>query len=182
VNTKQIRLSGFGGQGIVLAGLVLSHAGIIDGKWVATTSTYGAAARGGACRSDIVISDQPIIFPQVTQIDIFVPMSQQAYSKYIENVSQVDGLVAYNEGVVAPLEIDGLKQVGIPATRTAVEKLENEIVANMIILGAMVELTGVVSKTALISTAKEHIPERFKDMNIKAIDVGFDMAGEQPNL
>ena len=175
MNTKQVRLSGFGGQGIVLAGLVLSHAGIIDGKWVATTSTYGAAARGGACRSDIVVSDQPIIFPQVTQIEIFVPMSQQAYAKYIGNVSKDEALVAYNEGVVAPLEIDGVEQVGIPATRVAVEQLENEIVANMIILGAMVELTGVVSKTALVSATKDNVPERFKEINILAIDLGFGL-------
>ena len=98
MGTKQVRLCGFGGQGIVLAGLIFGRAGIADGKWATSTSSYGAAARGGACLSDIVISDQPIIFPQVIKIDILVPMSQQAYDKYIGDVERGISIVIYDEG------------------------------------------------------------------------------------
>ena len=176
MGTKQVRLCGFGGQGIVLAGLIFGRAGIADGKWATSTSSYGAAARGGACLSDIVISDQPIIFPQVIKIDILVPMSQQAYDKYIGDVERGISIVIYDEGVV-PREIGGLEQIGIPATKIAIEEFGNEIVANVIILGAIVKMTDIVSKEALISATKESVPERFREINAKAVDIGFSFGG-----
>ena len=81
--TKQIRFCGFGGQGIILGGKILGNASISAGKWVAGLSTYGGAARGGVCDADIIISDDWIIFPQVTQVDVLVAMSQGAYNKNI---------------------------------------------------------------------------------------------------
>jgi len=174
LDTKQVRFCGFGGQGIILAGLIFSHAGIADGKWVTSTSTYGAAARGGACRCDVVISDEPIIFPQVIKPDILIPMSQPAYDRYIGDIERGIGIVIYDEGVM-PREIGELEQIGIPATRVAIEELGNEIVANMIILGAIIEMTSIVSKEALISATRENVPETFTELNVKALDIGFNL-------
>jgi 2-oxoglutarate ferredoxin oxidoreductase subunit gamma len=175
---KQVRFCGFGGQGVILAGLVLGHAGIANGKWAASSSTYGPAARGGACRSDVVISDQPIIFPQAINVDILVAMSQQAYDRYIRDVQGGTGLVILDEGVV-PKKIDGLQQNGISATKAALEKLGNVIVANMVILGATVEISGLVSKEALIAASGKNVPEKFREINLKAIDLGFELGAEK---
>lgn len=170
--TNQVRFCGFGGQGVILAGLILGHAGIADGKWVASSSTYGPAARGGACRSDVVISDQYIVFPQVIKIDVLVSLSQQGYDRYIGGVKGSTSIVIY-DGEIVPKEFNDLKQVRIPATKAAIEELGNEIVANMIILGSMVEMTSVVRKEALIGATKERVPERFQDLNIRAVEIGF---------
>lgn len=168
---KEIRLCGFGGQGIVLAGAILGHAVVKDGQWVAESNSYGAAARGGNCKADVIISDSPIIFPRVIKADILIAMYQSAYEKCIADVKE-NGIVIYDEQFVSPGENGDLKHVGIPATRAAVTELNNRQVANIVILSAAVEATGIISKEALLSAVKEDVPERFLDLNLKAIDVG----------
>ncbi len=173
--TKQIRLCGFGGQGIILGGKILGNASISAGKWVAGLSTYGGAARGGICQSDIIISDDSIIFPQVIQADILIAMSQSAYNKFINDVSQETGLVIYDNQLVSTKEVDGLRQIGIPATEAAVKELNNKQVANIILLGAAAEITNMISKDALVEAIKKGIRQRFIDLNIKAVDLGFKL-------
>jgi len=169
---KQIILCGFGGQGIVLAGTILSQAAFNDGKWVSSTNSYGAAARGGACRAEVVISESPIIFPYVIAADTLIAMCQTAYDKYIGRVKPGEGIVIYDERFV-PEEMEGLKYVGIPASRTAIEELNNGMVANVIILSAAAEMTDVVSKKALESVIKGIILKRLRQLNIKGLDIGF---------
>ena len=173
---KQIRLCGLGGQGIVLAGTILGHAGINDGKWVAGSSSYGAEARGSACRAEVVMSDKPINFPHVIEVDILIAMSQSAYDKYIENVGE-NGIVIYDEPMVSTKEISGLKQIGVPATSVATKELDNKLVANMLILGVAVGITKIVTKGALISAIEENVPERFKALNLRAVELGLNWEG-----
>ena len=172
---KQIRLCGFGGQGIILAGTVLGHAATHDGKWVAGSNYYGAAARGGTCRSEVVISDESIIFPLVIEADILVAMSQHAYDEYISGVKEDSGIVLYDEQLVSPRPVNGLEQIGIPATAAAIEKLDNKQVANMIILGAMVEQTKVVAQEALVAAVGRIVEEKFRGLNLRAISVGLKL-------
>ena len=172
VPIKQVILCGFGGQGIVLAGTMLSQAAFNDGKWVSSTNSYGAAARGGACRAEVVISGKPTIFPYVIAADMLIAMYQTAYNKYIGRVKHDEGVVIYDERF-APKEMEGLKYVGIPATRAAIEELNKGIAANIIILSAAVEMTGVVTRKALKSAIEEIIPERLRQLNLKAVDIGF---------
>jgi len=169
---KQVILCGFGGQGIVLAGTMLSQAAFNDGKWVSSTNSYGAAARGGACRAEVVISGKPTIFPYVIAADMLIAMYQTAYNKYIGRVKHGEGVVIYDERF-APKEMEGLKYVGIPATRAAIDELNKGIAANVIILSAAVEMTGVVTRKALKSAIEEIIPERLRQLNLKAVDIGF---------
>ncbi len=176
--THQVRFCGFGGQGIVLAGLVFGHAAIADGKWATCTSTYGPAARGGACRSDVVISDQPIVFPQVIEADVMISMSQPSYDKYIASVEKKKGRVIFDRGVV-PREIEGCKQFEIPATRVAIEQFGKPVVANMIILGAFVGMTELVSRGALVLAARENVPEKLRAMNVRAIEIGLNLGKEK---
>ena len=120
---KQIRVCGFGGQGIIIAGTILGHAGVNDGKWIAGSSSYGALARGGPSRADVILSDKPIIFPYLIEADILIALSQEAYDTYIEDVKH-NGVVIYDEQLVSPRDI-GLKQKDIPATNVAIEELNN---------------------------------------------------------
>lgn len=174
---KQIILCGLGGQGVVLAGTILGYAGINDGKWVAGSSSYGAQARGGYTRAEVIISDKPIDFPHVIEADILIAMSQSAYDKYIEDVEKKNGIVIYDEPMVSTKEINGLKQIGIPATNIAAKELNNKQVANMVILGVAVGITKIVTKGALTSAIEKNVPERFKALNLRAVELGLNWEG-----
>ena len=169
---SQVMVCGSGGQGIVLAGTILSKAAFSDGKWISSTNSYGAAARGGTCRAEVVISDRPIIFPYIIAVDMLIAMYQIAYNKYIEMVKLVEGVVVHDECVI-PREMKGLEHIEIPAIKTAVKELGNGTVANVIILSAAVNITEVVSKEALESAIREIVPEKLKQLNLKAMDIGF---------
>jgi 2-oxoglutarate ferredoxin oxidoreductase subunit gamma len=174
---KQVRLGGFGGQGIVLAGTVLGYAAIYEGKWVAGSSSYGAAARGGNCYYDMVISNQPIIFPHVIRADVLAVMSQGAYDECLSLVEH--GIVIYDKRLVSIHEVDALRQVAIPATDLAIDELGNKQVANMIMLGALAGITKLVSKNALISAIEQSVAKRFKELNVKAAELGFRLSAEE---
>ena len=176
--TKQIRLCGFGGQGIILGGKILGNASISAGKWVAGLSSYGGAARGGVCEADIMISDDPIIFPQVLEADILIALSQSAYNKHIGSVNKKTAIVIYDKQLVSTKEINGLKQIGIPATEAAIKELNNKQVANVVILGAAAEITNMLSKDALVEAIKKGVRQRFIGLNIKAVDLGFKLGRE----
>lgn len=171
---KQIRLCGFGGQGIILAGVILGHAAIRDGRWVAGSSSYGAQARGGYARSDVVISDEPITFPHVIRADILIALSQQAYDRYIEEIA-THAMVIFEQQMVAVKALEGVRQVGIPATLQAIEEIEQKQVANIVMLGAAVALTKAVSKEALLSGLRENVDKRFLGSNLKSVEVGFSL-------
>jgi len=169
---RQVRISGFGGQGVVLAGTILGHAATKDGKWVAGASSYGAQARGGSARTDIVISDGPIVYPHVIEADVLVTMAQTAYNKYVEELA--DGaLVIYDDEMVAPRAIDKAMQIAIPATSQAIKELNQKQSANIVILGASAAITGMVTKQALITAITENVSSRFRDLNVKALELGF---------
>lgn len=174
---KQAVICGYGGQGIVLAGTILGQAAFNDGKWVGGTNSYGAASRGGACRAEVVISDQPISYPYVIEADVLMAMYQTAYSKYIGEVRREEGIVIYDDQFVSPGEVAGLRQVPIPATRTAIEDFKSEIVANMVMLGAAVEITGLVTRDALRSAVAEKVAERLRELDLKAVEAGFRLGG-----
>lgn len=172
---KEIRFCGLGGQGIVLAGTILGHAAVNDGSWVTGSNSYGAEARGSACRAGVIISDGPVIFPHVIMPDILVAMSQDAYDKYIKDVRLDGGIVIYDEQMVSPKEITGLEQLGFPTTAVATKEIGNKLVANMVISSIVVEMTKIVSPDALISAIEENVPERFKTLNLKAAELGFEL-------
>lgn len=170
---KQVVLCGYGGQGIVLAGQILGQAAFNDGKWVGGTNSYGSASRGGSCRAEVVISDRAVIFPYVIEADVLVAMYQTAFDKYIGQVKRESGLVIYDDSFVTPDGAAGLTYIPIPATKTAIEELKSEIVANIIMLGAAAEITGLVTKDALRSAVAEIVAERLRGLDLKAAEIGF---------
>jgi 2-oxoglutarate ferredoxin oxidoreductase subunit gamma len=174
---RQVRISGFGGQGVVLAGTILGHAATKDGKWVAGASSYGAQARGGSARTDVVISDGPIVYPHVIEADVLVTMAQTAYNKYIEELAE-GALIIYDDEMVAPRPLGKAEQIGIPATSQAIKELNQKQSANIVILGAAAAITGMVTKEALIAAISENVSARFKDMNVKALELGYRIGKE----
>ena len=171
----QVRFSGFGGQGVVLAGILLGEAGVIEGKYVAGSNSYGAQARGSDCKSEIVFSDGPIDFPHLTTADILVAMSQDAYKMYCEEIRVDSGLILYDQTLVSPREDLRVKQLGVPATEVAVKKLKNKQVANIVLLGVLVETTRIVSLKAMQKSISLHVSQRFRALNLKAFRVGMEL-------
>lgn len=169
----QVRLSGYGGQGVVLSGLLLGAAGVFDGRFVAGSNSYGAQARGSGCKAEVILSAFPIDFPHLTRADILVAMSQGAYDLYCQDVKEDDGLILYDSGLVKPKDGLRVKQIGLPATETAVKKLTSKQVANIVFLGALTEITQVVSSRALRKAIREHVSERFRGLNLKALGAGM---------
>ncbi|HSB04281.1 MAG TPA: 2-oxoacid:acceptor oxidoreductase family protein [Thermodesulfobacteriota bacterium] len=171
----QVRLSGFGGQGVVLAGVLLGEAGVIDGKHVAGSNSYGAQARGSGCKSEIVFSNGPIDFPHLITADILVAMSQGAYQMYYGDVRETSGLILYEQGQVTPKEGLKLKQIGIPGTEQAQKKLKNKQAANIVLLGALIASTQIVSLEAMEKAIQTHVSERFRSLNLEALKLGLDL-------
>jgi 2-oxoglutarate ferredoxin oxidoreductase subunit gamma len=172
----QVRLSGFGGQGTVLAGILLGEAGVIDGRYVSGSNSYGAQARGSGCKSEIVLSDRPIDFPQLIIADILMTMSQGAYDLFCEDVRETSGFILYDQGQVVPKERLNVTQMGVPATEQALKKLKNKQVANIVLLGALIEITKIVSPRAIQKAIHTHVSERFRRLNLKALATGMELA------
>jgi 2-oxoglutarate ferredoxin oxidoreductase subunit gamma len=171
----QIRLSGFGGQGIVLAGLLLGEAGVIDGRFVSGSNSYGAQARGSGCKSEVVFSEGPIDFPHLTIADILVAMSQGAYNMYCGEVKETSGLIFYDQGQVIPKQELNVKQMGVPATEYALKQLKDKQVANIVLLGTLVEVTKIISPKAIRKAIHIHVGERFRNLNLKALRIGMGL-------
>jgi len=174
---NQIRLCGFGGQGIILAGVILGHAGIGDGRWVAGSASYGAQARGGYARSDVVIADEPIVFPHVIAADILIAMSQEAYDKYSQQLAP-QAVVLYDQQLVTPHTLEGADQKPVPATARAVEELHSKQVANIVMLAAAVAATAMVTRDSMLAAIERAVDEKFRAADVQSAEVGFAL-GEQ---
>ncbi|MCX8117796.1 MAG: 2-oxoacid:acceptor oxidoreductase family protein [Desulfobacterota bacterium] len=172
---KQIRLSGFGGQGVVLAGLLLGQAGVLEGKYISGSNSYGAQARGSGCKSEIIFSEGPVDFPHLTVADVLVAMSQGAYNTYCTEVRPETGLILFDQTLVEPRADLRVKHLGIPATEVSVKRLKNKQVANIVFLGALIQITKLVSAKALRKAIAMHVSERFRPLNLQALRVGMEL-------
>jgi 2-oxoglutarate ferredoxin oxidoreductase subunit gamma len=171
-----LRLAGFGGQGVVLAGLILGQAAINDGLFAAGANSYGAQARGSACKADVVISPVTIDYPHVDKASLLVAMSQDAYDTFVDTV-QNDGRILYDSGLVERLS--GKKpEHGLAVTDLSVTELKSQQVANVVWVGVVAGATGWFSQKAIENAAKQHIPERFYELNKKALNKGLELGRE----
>ena len=172
----EIRLAGLGGQGIILAGIIMAEAaGIYDGKFVAQTQAYGAAARGGFSRSDIIISDEEINYPKAQELNMLLAMSQDAYEENLPFLKP-EGILIVDSTYVS--EIADAHVYAIPFTRIAREKFQRENVANIIALGATTQISPIISESAMAQAVEKRVPPRFLELNKKAFQAGKDAAKE----
>ena len=177
---REIQFAGFGGQGIVLAGYILGHAITVhDKKNSSMTQSYGPEARGGACSSGVVISENPdelVDYPKVTSPDVLVCMSQEAYHTYVRKIKK-GGILIYDEDLVEPVDLpQEIKAYPIPATRLAEKEAGNKLTANVIMLAALSELTGVVNQESLKKSITETVKKDYVDVNLKAFEIGINYA------
>jgi 2-oxoglutarate ferredoxin oxidoreductase subunit gamma len=173
---REVRLAGYGGQGIVLMGLLLGKAAVLfDGKEAVFTQSYGPEARGGASSADVVIADGPVDYPLVTRPDCLVVMFQEAYERYRSGLIE-GGLLVLDQDLVKPDPGEGEFHV-IPATRLA-EGLGKKIVANMMMLGFFTAVSGLVSRQAVEAALRSTIAPRHLELNLRAFATGYDYASE----
>ena len=172
-----VRQSGSGGQGMILAGVILAEAvGIYDGKNVAQTQSYGPEARGGASRSDVVISDGEIDYPKAEEIDLLMTLTQESFDNYHKSLKP-DGILIYDSDYVKPnVKNPSFKMYGYPIIRVAREYVGKEIVANIVALGIIAEKTGIVSKESLEKAVLARVPKGTEVLNRRALETGYLLA------
>jgi 2-oxoglutarate ferredoxin oxidoreductase subunit gamma len=172
MNRDEVILGGFGGQGIILAGYILGKgASLFDKKNAIQTQDYGPEARGGACRTQVVISDSKISYPYIDNPSILAVMSQGAYTAYSPSM-RPDTLLLIDEDLVKPKKSKHTKLFAIPATGIA-QELGRVAVANIVMLGFITAVTKVVSADAMKKAVLESVPRGTEELNMKAFDRGY---------
>ncbi len=170
----EIRVAGFGGQGVILSAIVIGKAASIYENGFATmTQNFGPEARGGACSAQVILSDNPILYPYVTRPDIMMVMSQEAYNKFAPELKP-NGLLLVEQDLVRVSNISAATRVfSCPATRIA-EGLGKRMVLNSVMVGFFGAVSKVLSVEALRSAIGDSVPASFKELNLKAFDQGYD--------
>lgn len=171
--SAEIRLSGTGGQGLILAGIILAEAAIADEKNAVQSQSYGPEARGGASKAEVIISDGEIDYPKVTRPDIFLALSQEAFDKYVDGVKE--NAVVLVDSSIEVAATNNIRLFNIPILRAADEKLSKPMVANIIALGAIVGITNVVSREALEKAVLSRVPKGTEELNRKALNEGYNL-------
>ena len=171
-NKLSIRLSGTGGQGIILGGIILAEAAILDGKEVVQTQSYGPEARGGASKAEVIISDEIIKYPKVTIPDYLLLMSQEAAKIYASNIKD-EGLIVVDNSIVPEIPQAKAKIVKVPISQLAREEIGNELTANILAVGALASAGNIVSLESLEKAVSLRLP-RVAQLNIKALNLGWD--------
>jgi 2-oxoglutarate ferredoxin oxidoreductase subunit gamma len=174
----RVKISGFGGQGIILSSYIVGKAAsIYDGRNASMTQAYGPEARGGACSSQVVISDKDIDYPLVNIADVLLAMSQEAYDKFLPILKQ-EGILLYDQDLVTIKESHkNITVKAIPATRIA-EELGKKIVANIVMLGFATSQAKLTTYQGMKDAIKESVPAKFTELNMKAFQTGYDYKGD----
>jgi len=172
----EMRFSGSGGQGMILATVMLAEAiGATDDRNVVQSQSYGPEARGGASKSDVVISANEIFYPKAMQLDFLLVMTQESMDKYYSDLKE-GGILVVDTTLVTDIPTDNY--YGLPFTRLAREEAGHIMVANVIALAAIAEITGIISKDALTAAVLKRAPKGTEEKNKKAIEIGFAEAAK----
>jgi len=169
----EVRFSGFGGQGIVRCGLITGKAAaLFDNKYATMTQSFGPEARGSACSSQVVVSDERVLYPYITKPEVLVAISQDAYDQY-EPELRDNGILLIDTDLVNVRPSRGkIRVYGIPSTRFA-EELGNRVFTNLVMLGFFTAISKVVSPEAMKKALPGLVPGRFLEVNMRAFDRGY---------
>lgn len=171
----EIRICGLGGQGVVLAGQILGRAAVYDGKNVVQTQSYGAEARGGMAKSEVIISSDKIGYPAVRKCDVLVAMTQKALDLNFKDLKETGTLIT-DKGLVKNTPKRESKTYGLPITQTSAEMMGEKLYANMVMLGALIRITGIVGENPIRKAIEYALPKRVLETNLRAYDTGKDLA------
>ena len=170
----EIRLSGSGGQGLLLGGIILAEGAINDGKNSVQTQSYGPEARGGASKSEVIISSNVIDFPKVRNCDILLSLTQKSYEQYSLGLKD-DGILIIDNSVKIE-EVGNKKVYSVPILDTAINVLNKPMVTNIVALGALVEIAKVITKESLEKAVLARVPKGTEELNRKALSIGYEIA------
>ena len=177
MESERLRLvfSGSGGQGVITAAIILAKAAVIyEGKNATQSQSYGAAARGGATRSDVLISDSDILFPKVIQPNILISLTQESYNKFAP-ILRPGGLLLMDSRYVTIEKKVAARHVALPMYETVMQEIGKPIVFNICMLGTLIGLSGLVKPESILSVLETTIPRDFMEMNKKALELGIKM-------
>jgi 2-oxoglutarate ferredoxin oxidoreductase subunit gamma len=178
MNRVRLVFSGSGGQGVITAAIILAEAAVMyDGKNATQSQSYGAAARGGGTRSDIIISDQEINFPEVRQPNVLVCLTQDAYNTY-SSIVRPGGLLLTDSKFVKTTKKVDAKQVELPIYQEVMAKIGKPVVFNICVLGALVGITEVIRPKSVMAAVADRVPRDFLELNNQALDLGFTLGVE----
>jgi 2-oxoglutarate ferredoxin oxidoreductase subunit gamma len=170
----EIRIGGLGGQGVVLAGHILGKAAVNDGLHVVQTQSYGAEARGSAAKSEIILSDEKIGFPMVRKSDVLVAMSQTALDKHLKDLKEAGTLILDTE-TIKEVPSTRAKVYKVDATKKAETELKSRMYANMVMLGAIVKITKLVTGNAVEKAIREMFSGETAEKNVTAFKAGLGL-------
>lgn len=167
--------SGSGGQGVITAAILLAEAAVLyEGLIAVQAQSYGPEARGGATRSDLIISDQPILFPKVTQPNVLVCLTQEAYDKF-SPIIRPGGLLLADDRYVMPRRKVDARQVNLPMYQTVMEEIGDPVAFNICVLGALIGLLAIVRPESVLAVIAGRVPETYLPMNRQALDLGMGL-------
>lgn len=173
MDRTRLVFTGSGGQGVITAAIILAEAAVMyEGKNATQSQSYGAAARGGSTRSDVIIATSDIFFPEVTQPNILVCLTQEAYNEYSSIIRPGGILLVDSRFVTTGKKVDAI-QVQLPMYETVMEKIGKPIVFNICMLGALLGITEVIKPKSVMEVIKTRVPKEFVDMNNRALDIGL---------
>jgi 2-oxoglutarate ferredoxin oxidoreductase subunit gamma len=174
MSLTEIRIAGFGGQGVILSAIVLGKAASIhQGEYATMTQNFGPEARGGACSAQLMLSDQPVLYPYVTQPDVLVVMSQEAYTKFGPELKE-GGLLLIERDLVRVSDLPKQTKIySVPATRLA-EELGKRMVLNIVMVGFFAAVTQLLEADAVRKAVADSVPASFRELNLKAFDKGYE--------
>ena len=170
----ELRIAGFGGQGVIMCAQVIGRAAsIVENGFATMTQNFGPEARGGACSAQLILSPTPILYPYVTKPDMMVLMSQEAFIKFHGDIKPGGTLIVEQELVRLENVAPGVKVYAIPATRIA-EKLGKRMVLNVVMTGFFGAISAVLKRESLRKAVEDSVPAAFAELNRTAFDAGYD--------
>lgn len=179
MSKMELRLAGSGGQGVILASVILAEAAVQSGKYTAQSQSYGPEARGGACKAETLISDDPIGFTKVQQPTFLMALTQKALDTYTRALPE-NCLVLVDEGLTVPENLNGHRVLRLPILRTAKETVGRAQTANVLAVGCINALLGITDMETLKKAASLHIPRGTEEINLKALAEGVKLASAVP--
>jgi len=170
----QIRIAGFGGQGVIMAGMIIGRAcSLYDGREASLSQSFGPEARGSACSAQVILSDERILYPYVVRADVLVAMSQEGFERYHENTAP-DATILIEEELVKPHDVpEGRSLYRIPSTRLA-EEIGRRLVSNIVMVGFFTAVTKLISREAAKKAVKDLVPMGTEDLNLMAFERGYE--------
>jgi len=178
MSRTEIRITGFGGQGVVLSGHIIGRACAINaGQHATMIQSFGPEARGSACSATLTVSDSEVLYPYIARPDVFVVMSTEGYDMYRDELKD-DGILVYEKDLVHPTIKEGQPSFGISSTRIA-ETLKRAIVQNIVMLGFFTAVTKIVTREQMREAVESSVPPGTQDLNLKAFDAGFAFFEEE---